>query len=245
MKSPSVCSAVADHHFASQSRRAEAAAVHRIWPAALPAASQANVPRLRPRSPQSQSRPHPARRHWPGFVGMLHAGRRFGRSCPKGYRTGSSVQTSLLPVVNSAASQPKYAKWIGSRQSPRLLPLYSPLMRQGPFPPPALPGFDGSTSPSAICSDRLCPSRAGRCRWNAIRSAPKQTSLVAHKSSRVPITTTPAERSGAYLARLPDRSGLPRYYGESASAWNISEPARCSLSLRPTRCAALLTESFS
>jgi hypothetical protein len=32
------------------------------------------------------------------------------------------------------------------------------------------------------------------------------------------ITTTPAERSGAYLARLPDRSGLPRYYGESASA---------------------------
>ncbi len=38
-----------------------------------------------------------------------------------------------------------------------------------------------------------------------------QTSLVAHKSSRVrAVTTTPAERSGAYLARLPDHIGLPQ-----------------------------------
>ena len=142
---------------------------------------------------------------------MLPGARPFGKSCPRGYRTYSSGQTWLSPVVNSAASQPNYAKLIGSRQSPRLLPLWSPLMRQGPFPRPALPGFLGSTSPSVICTGRLRPSRASRCRRHAVRSAPMQTSLVAHKSSRVrAVTTTPAERSGAYLARLPDRSGLPQ-----------------------------------
>ena len=84
-------------------------------------------------------------------------------------------------------------------------------MRQGSFPPPALPGFIGTASPSAICLGRPRPSRASRCRSEATRSAPLQTSLVAHKSSRVRVvTTTPAERSGAYLARLPDHGGLPQ-----------------------------------
>ena len=36
-------------------------------------------------------------------------------------------------------------------------------MRQGFFPPPALPGFIGTTSPSAICVERPHPSRARRC----------------------------------------------------------------------------------
>src|SRR6185437_12878750 len=93
---------------------------------------------------------------------MLRGVRLRDRPCPTGCRIGSSVRTWLSPVMNSAASQPKYAKLIGSRQSPRLLPLYSPLIRQGPFPPPALPGFIGNTSPSVICLGRPCPSRAGR-----------------------------------------------------------------------------------
>ena len=84
-------------------------------------------------------------------------------------------------------------------------------MRQGPFPPPALPDFVGITSPSAICPSRLRPSRASRCRRLALRLAPRQTSLVAHQSSRArAVTTTPAERSGAFLARLPDHGGLPQ-----------------------------------
>src|SRR5690606_4117482 len=71
-----------------------------------------------------------------------------------------------------------------------------------------------------------------------------QTSLVAHQFSRArPVTTTPAERSGAYLARFPNRSGLPRYCGESASASAFSRPAQCSLTLRPARIAALLTRA--
>ena len=44
------------------------------------------------------------------------------------------------------------------------------------------------------------------------------TSPLAH----VPSSRTPAERSGAYLARFPDLSGLPRYYGGSASASTFS-----------------------
>ena len=104
-----------------------------------------------------------------------------------------------------------YAKLIGSHQSPRLLPLDSPLIRQGSFPPPALPGFISITGPSAICLSRPRPSRASRCHRHAFRPTPRQTSLVAHQSSRVrAVTTTPAEWSGAYLARLPDHGGLPQ-----------------------------------
>ena len=73
-----------------------------------------------------------------------------------------------------------------------------------------------------------------------------QTSLVAYKTCSVrAVTTTPAGRSVALLARFPDRSGLPSYYGQSAPALAFSRPARCSLSLRPARFAALLTEGVS
>ena len=107
-------------------------------------------------------------------------------------------------------------------------------MRQGSFPPPALPSFTGLTSPSAICAGRLGPSRVSRCRPDAIRSAPAQTSLVAHKFSHVrAVTITPAGRSSAFLARFLNRSGLPRYYGESTPAWTFSGPARCSLPYSP------------
>ena len=217
-----------------------------ICSAVLPPASQAIALRLRHRSPRSRLHPRPASRHWPDCGGTLHGARPLGKSCPIDCRTESSVQTWLSPVVNSAASQLLIAKLIDSRQSPRLLPLYSPLLRQGLFPRPALPGFIGTASPSAICRGRRCPSRARRCCRPAVRRAPLQTSLVAHKSSCVrALTTTPAERSGAYLARLPDHGGLPGHCGRSASAAIFSGPAQCSLSLRPARCASLLTEGFS
>ncbi len=107
-------------------------------------------------------------------------------------------------------------------------------MRQGSFPLPALPSFVGLTSPSAICAGRLEPSRGSRCRPDAIRLAPAQTSLVAHKFSHVrAVTITPAGRSSAFLARFLNRSGLPRYYGESTPASTFSGPARCSLPYSP------------
>jgi len=53
------------------------------------------------------------------------------------------------------------------------------------------------------------------------------------------------ESSGAYLARFPGGFGLPRYYGESASTWQFSGPARRSLALRPAWTTDLHYEAFS
>src|ERR1019366_6634862 len=121
------------------------------------------VPYLGSRSLQSRCHPRPATPHWRGYVDTLRAKRLLGKSYPKGYRTDSSVRTWLSPVMNSAASQPNYAELLDSSSISRLLPLYPSLMRQGFFPPPALPGLNGNTSPSAICADRSHPSRAERC----------------------------------------------------------------------------------
>ena len=72
------------------------------------------------------------------------------------------------------------------------------------------------------------------------------TSPVAYRTCSVrAVTTTPAGRSSAHLAHFPDRGCLPSYYGQSAPASTFSGPAQCSLSLRPARFAALLTEDFS
>ena len=46
---------------------------------------------------------------------------------------------------------------------------------------------------------------------------------------------TPAERSGAYVTRFPDRDGLPRFDFGSASAIRVSRPAQRSLTFRPAR----------
>jgi Transposase IS66 family len=116
-------------------------------------------------------------------------------------------------------------------------------MRQGPFPPLALPNFIGLTDPSAICMGRLGPSRVSRCRPDAIRKAPAQTSLVAHKLSHVrAVTITPAGRSSAFLARFLNRRGLPRYYGESTPTRTFSGPAQCSSPYSPH--VALLSKCF-
>ena len=45
---------------------------------------------------------------------------------------------------------------------------------------------------------------------------------------------TPAEPTGARVARFPAGASLPRYSGGSASAMPVSRPARRSLALRPT-----------
>ena len=148
--------------------------------------------------------------------------------------------------MNSAASQPIYAKLIGSRQSPRLSPLYSSLMRQGSFPPPALPGFNGTTSPSVICLDRPSPSRAGRCCRHARRLHPDRLPL---------LRTTPLAYVPSPIPRRNDRmqfslasplvSAFPDDGTSRLPHCDISGPARRSLSLQPARCASLLTEGFS
>lgn len=106
---------------------------------------------------------------------------------------------------------------------------------QGSFPPPALPGRNGTTSPSAICRSRRWPSRV--LRWIGLAPYPRrQTSLVAHRPYPARAgTITPVEPRGACLARFPHGIGLPRYWGGSASTLDLSRAARCSLAFRPVR----------
>ena len=47
---------------------------------------------------------------------------------------------------------------------PALMPLPAPSLNSGPFPPPQLPGLDGTTNPSATPASPACPSRASGCR---------------------------------------------------------------------------------
>lgn len=49
------------------------------------------------------------------------------------------------------------------------------------------------------------------------------------------IVNTPAEPTGAYVARFPIDDSLPRVAARSASALQISRPAQRSLALRPAR----------
>jgi len=51
-----------------------------------------------------------------------------------------------------------------SRQSPGPAPRRAPALNRGPFPPPALPGFTGTTGLSAPPNGPACPSRAAGSR---------------------------------------------------------------------------------
>ena len=123
--------------------------------------------------------------------------------------------------------------------------LPSPGSGQGSFPPPALPGLNGTTNPSAICIRRRWPSRVRRWRRGTTSLPRSQTSLVAHCSCPVRAAiTTPVESSAAFLARFTDDGGLPRLNGGSAPTLTVSRPAQCSLTLRPARSAVPLKGSF-
>src|ERR1035441_9736562 len=73
------------------------------------------------------------------------------------------------------------------------------LMRQGFFPPPALPGLNGNTSPSAICADRSHPSRAERCHHGCHHD---------HVQRRLPLLRTSS--LACVLSPLPRRNGRMR-----------------------------------
>lgn len=108
---------------------------------------------------------------------------------------------------------------------------------QGPFPPPALPGFTGTASPPPSAPAASLPR--GRGVGYECPSSPRaQTSLVAYclDPGRAAITT-PVEPQVAVLVPFTRDVGLPRYCGESASTSALSGPARCSLALRPARTA--------
>ena len=120
-------------------------------------------------------------------------------------------------------------------------------LNQGPFPPPALPGFISTTSPSATQPNPLWPSRAcGWCRWPTIRLG--FPCCIGLPSVRA-VATTPAEEPGACFAHFPSPVSLPPVRAESASASRFTRPAQRSLTLRPAHSQSgnptLYTRGFS
>ena len=123
---------------------------------------------------------------------------------------------------------------------PALMPLGTLVLNSGPFPPPELPGFHGTTSLSATPFGPACPSRASGWRSRA------STDWGFPCCSSFPCVDMPSPlprwdrwvRSflgGALppVSLFASDGGLPRIYGGSAPTLNLSRPAQCSLTLRP------------
>src|SRR6202047_4446462 len=111
--------------------------------------------------------------------------------------------------------------------------------KSGPFPQPALPGFNGHTTPS--------DSRHGR-RLRDVEAA----TLACDGSPPITRTTFPTCRahypggsSGCACRLLPRSRGLPQMAGGSASALSLSRPAQASLRLRPAGLLSRLKRPLS
>src|SRR5260370_23944782 len=148
-----------------------------------------------------------------------------------------------------AASQPFQTAFVDSSSIAELSALPALGSGQGSFPPPALPGLNGSTNPSAICVRRRWPSRVRR--WHGIVVPPSrsQTSLVAHHSCSVRAAIiTPVESSAAYLARFTDDSDLPVILAGRLPHWLfrglLNVHLRCGPPRPPTPYRALLSKCF-
>ena len=115
-------------------------------------------------------------------------------------------------------------------------------MDQGPFPPPALPGFSGTTAPSAtrsgpirLLTELRLESRAPPDRVS--RVAP--LSLVHACRHHYPGELVPKLRSS-----IRNVGSLPRYSGGSTLALPFSRPARCSLHVTACMLAEPLKRPF-
>src|ERR1700689_1087140 len=100
--------------------------------------------------------------------------------------------------------------------------------KSGSFPPPALPGFNGTMT--------LSDSRADRCHFASLRPLPSP------RTGLPPLTRSPVSTCRAHLPRwtgpgasvgcFPDPCCLPRSPGGSASMTSLSRPAQALHTLR-------------
>jgi hypothetical protein len=125
----------------------------------------------------------------------------------------------------------------GSRQSPHLVCLRKTHQKSGSFPPPALPGFDGTMT--------LSDARGGRCLAAPLRQLPSPCTGLPRL--RDPLSRQPApgldpgarcplprwNGPGASVGCFPRPCWLPRSPGGSASTTSLSRPAQASLALSP------------
>ena len=142
-----------------------------------------------------------------------------GAVLPPRPRTSSTRHPRVTP---SGVSE-HFLKLLGSRQSPCPVPLPTSLSNQGPFPPPALPGFLSTMGLSATPPTGL----------PVLRSSPSSMRAAATTKRARVASGIPAESVGARGARFPSDGSLPRHSGGSASALSVSRPARRSHLLRP------------
>ncbi len=115
------------------------------------------------------------------------------------------------------------------RQSPPSRAAPSAPWNQGSFPPPALPGFLGTTSPSATRSGQSPNATVGQADLATQTGFPCFSSFLVDMLS----PTTPAKRAGHVVQYFPVRSSLPPVQAGSAFASCLSGPPRCSRMLRP------------
>ena len=106
-------------------------------------------------------RPLPSRR-CSGIARRRPTERPCDKSCRTDCRNESGAIPSLSRVAHSVASRPSVGL-LGSRQSPRPSLLRALSLNQGPFAPPALPGFIANTGLSATPYGPACSSRITRC----------------------------------------------------------------------------------
>ena len=114
----------------------------------------------------------------------------------------------------------------------------APFLNSGPFPPPELPGFPGTTSLSATPGGPACPSRASG--WD-LASLPlglpvlQQLPVCLTCRHHYPGGIAGSDRSdeGVSTPRFSQRRRPSPNYRRVGSHINLSRPARCSLALRP------------
>ena len=138
-----------------------------------------------------------------------------------GPQSGALRRPFAGPLVRSAGPDP-VAEVLGNMATLRIVTASGTLPKSGPFPPPALPGLDGTMGLSDSPHGRACPSRASR--WQAVLPPLGSPVLRAFSLCRHAIATTPAGSSqGSGCSPDFDDGGLPQMSAGSAPA---SKPFR-------------------
>ena len=119
------------------------------------------------------------------------------------------------------------------------------LLRPTVLPPPALPGFIGTTTLSATPRDRFRASR--RHRWSAPLASRPKGLPVLHTTpfSQMPSPLPWRNRWVRTSFSFPNGGGLPPDEGRSASALSFSRPAQRSLHVTAYALAESLTDPFT
>src|SRR5262245_55818972 len=124
------------------------------------------------------------------------------------------------------------------------MPLRTLTLNSGPFPPPVLPGFDGTVGLSATPVGPAWPSRASGWELRAPTTwgfpCRVGSSLLACRR-HYPGGTAGSDRFSGCDPPFPSDVGLPRFCGGSAPPFSHSRPARRSLAVPPVSSRSRLT----